>query len=578
MPSFGKLSNSTLVQRFAKRHQEDFRARLLPSEEPCIQTISLDEFPLDSSNWDQDCHLFKHNEVPGEDDAATLERLKKDREMHVAYISAIDTRMEILAAQMRALGIKKEELAQRVTLIDSVSHITKKSPERSLAALSLWSERARFHRTSLSIDLPTELLAPLRSAFRSPSSFFSHCTQLQVITTDDLIYDLKEFISSLALLTFLELALQATHGFQPNPLVLCHENAHLSVLRLSDMSHLSSFHLNISHLVSLHISGIMIDAACMVILKDLSTQALELEVLSLNDIPSGFESRSDHHAPPLPWAEYSILFPRLRTLSLIQSGANFGIEDDQGLEPITALIFILRLPSLQLFRFQLGSDYSEGAFLPFSHHFRDATTLLPAATHMHITMRRGYTDDISYSHRRMMNCLNAGMSFVELEWMEERSSLEIKSHDTSSSQAGSLTIDNAYYEFLPAIAPSGPFELAVFFSSSFSWSRTQRGPTGDVRSATNAPENAQRVAAAESIECRQRRYYGRVRVSLARKRGESVENKEGPNGSPATSSENIHLEYRPIVGRPRYEEKRNKTKKGRQIDSIDAEVTLRDVV
>ncbi|KAF9027418.1 hypothetical protein BDZ89DRAFT_952201, partial [Hymenopellis radicata] len=119
-----------------------------------------------------------------------------------------------------------------VIAFDSNVNRVMSSPEHSLAALSLWSERARFYRNSLSIDLSPELLPPLRSVFHSPPSFFSYCTQLQVVTTEELIYELRDFISCLELLSFLELDLQATihDESQPNPLVLCHESAHLSAL------------------------------------------------------------------------------------------------------------------------------------------------------------------------------------------------------------------------------------------------------------------------------------------------------------------------------------------------------------
>ncbi|KAF9027420.1 hypothetical protein BDZ89DRAFT_809112 [Hymenopellis radicata] len=64
----------------------------------------------------------------------------------------------------------------------------------------------------------------------------------------------------------------------------------------------------------------------------------------------------------------------------------------QGLEPITALIFILRLPSLQSFRLQTGPNmYSDTRCARFSRDIRTDAALLPAATHMHIIMSPGYT-------------------------------------------------------------------------------------------------------------------------------------------------------------------------------------------
>lgn len=210
------------------------------------------------------------------------------------------------------------------------------------------------------------------------------------MTTTELICDLREFISSLALLSFLNLDLQVDDvgQAQPNSAVLCHESVRLSALLLTDPSHLLLFHLNVSYLVSLHLSGIILDAACMLILQKLSTQAPKLEILSLSDARSGlFET---YHAPPLLYKECSIIFPQLGTLSLMQSGENYRTEQEHGLEPITALLFILRLPSLQSLRLQIGLHiYSDDCWAPFS---RKIHPLLPTTAHTHIILRRGYGD------------------------------------------------------------------------------------------------------------------------------------------------------------------------------------------
>lgn len=94
-------------------------------------------FPDTSAIWDKGCHFFKHNDAPEEGDAATLRSLERGREMHVANISAIDTRMEMLAAQLRDLESKKKELAQRVTLFDSVLHIIQRLPDDVLTEIFL---------------------------------------------------------------------------------------------------------------------------------------------------------------------------------------------------------------------------------------------------------------------------------------------------------------------------------------------------------------------------------------------------------------------------------------------------------